>query len=197
LKTGGTFDRVFRRIVKRLVGTKRCLIFDEVERSGYKTLEMLRDLHDETGCPVLLCGKPAIYGKLGFRSMGEFSEVTDQLAGRIVIRRDLTERTRGKNPQPLYSLEDIRQLIHQHDLQLKVEPEAVQWLQSRASALGMGGFGKAVICLYLACKVAFAEGADTITANHLEDVESLLVGHEDAQRVVEVMAESTGMRRVV
>ena len=82
-------------------------------------------------------------------------------------------------------------------MKLHVEPEAVKWLQPRGSALGMGGFGTVVIGLYLACKVAFTEGAETITVNHLEDVESLLVGHEDAQRVTEVMAESTGMRRVV
>lgn len=72
------------------------------------------DRHDETGCLVLLAGKPPIYEKLGFRRVGDYSEVTDQLAARIVIRRDLTLRTRtGKNPQPLFSLEDIRKLIAQ------------------------------------------------------------------------------------
>jgi DNA transposition AAA+ family ATPase len=40
---------VFRRLVKRLVGTKRMLIFDEAERLHYKALETIRDLHDETG----------------------------------------------------------------------------------------------------------------------------------------------------
>ena len=56
LSTNGTFDALFRRLVKRLVGTKRMLIFDEVERAHYRSLETIRDLHDETGCPVLLSG---------------------------------------------------------------------------------------------------------------------------------------------
>ena len=87
-----------------------------------------RDLHDLTGSPVLLCGKPAIYERLGLRSLGDFSEVTDQLAARIVIRRDLTERTRGRKPRPLFTQEDIRKLIHSADLKLHVSPDAVKWL---------------------------------------------------------------------
>ena len=79
------------------------LMFDEADRLRYRTLEFIRDLHDRTGCPVLLVGKPKIYEPLGLRQVGEFTEITDQLAGRIVIRRDLTERTRGDNPEPLFT----------------------------------------------------------------------------------------------
>jgi len=197
LSTAGTFDIVMRRVVGRLAGTKRMLMFDEVERVHHRTLELIRDLHDQTGCPVLLCGKPQVYEKLGFCHVGDFSEVTDQLAARIIIRRDLTERTRGEHPQPLYSLEDIRKLIKQSELKLHVEPGAVKWLQCRASTLGTGGIGIALGCLYLAYKVAFVQGCETITAAHLDDVADLTIGHEDAQRVAEVVAESSGIRRVV
>ncbi len=51
--------------------------------------------------------------------------------------------------------------------------------------------------LYLAAKVAYAKGDQTITVEHLEDVADLTVGHEDAARVAEAVAESSGMRRVV
>jgi len=198
LPTSGPFDTVFRRTVKRLVGTKRMLIFDEAERLHYKALETIRDLHDQTGCPILFAGKPKIYERLGFRDLGDFSEVTDQLAGRIVIRRDLTERTRdANNPQPLFTLEDIRKLIKQSSLKLHVEPEAQKWLQGRASTLGMGGIGKAMVNLYLAAKVAYAGGDHTITVNHLEESDVFTVGSEDAERVAEAVAESSGIRRVV
>ena len=197
LSTHGTFDTVFRRVIERLTGTKRMLMFDEVERAVYKTLEMIRDLHDQTGCPVLLCGKPTIYANLGFRSLGDFSEVTDQLAARVVVRRDLTLRTRGENPEPLFSADDIRRLIKQAELKVHVDPNAVKWLQGRASTLGMGGLGKALVCLYLAYKVAFVKGDAAITAEHLEDVEGLSMGHEDAEAVADVVAESSGIRRVV
>ena len=91
----------------------RLLVVDEAERLSFKALETIRDLHDQTGCPVLFCGKPTIYERLGFRVLGDYSEVTDQLASRIVMKRDLTEWTRGHNPEPLFSLADIRKLITQ------------------------------------------------------------------------------------
>ena len=122
---------------------------------------------------------------------------TDQLAARIIIHRDLTARARGKKPQPLFSLDDIRKLIHQGDLKLHVTPEAVKWLQMRACTLGAGGLGRSLACFYLACKLAFVQNADTITAQHLEEVADLTMGDEDAQRVAEVVAESSGIRRVV
>jgi len=197
LSVNGTFDTVFRRVVTRLTGTKRMLMFDEVERVHYETLELIRDLHDQTDCPVLLCGKPKIFAKLGLRQIGDFSEVTDQLSSRIIIHRDLTLRTRGKKPQPLFSLDDIRKLIHRGDVKLHVAPDAVKWLQMRASTLGTGGLGRALACFYLACKVAFVQDADTITAQNLEDVADMTMGDEDAQRVAQVVAESSGIRRVV
>lgn len=197
LSTSGTFDRVFRRLVKRLDGTKRMLMFDEVDLASYRALEMVRQLHDGTGCAILFAGKPAIYEHLGFRHVGGFSERLDQMGARIIIHRDLTERTRGDKPQPLFTLDDIRRLIRQSDLKLHVAPDAERWLQGRASTLGMGGIGKAKIYLYLAYKVAFVKGDDAITAEHLEDVTDLAAGHEDAERIAEVVAEASGMKRVV
>ena len=76
----GTFDVVFRRLVERLQGTKRMLMYDEADLASYPALEMIRQLHDATGCPVLFAGKPKIYEHLGFRKLGEFSESLDQLA---------------------------------------------------------------------------------------------------------------------
>ncbi|MCK4660184.1 MAG: AAA family ATPase [Phycisphaerae bacterium] len=197
LQASGTFDALFLRLVNRLKGTKRMLMFDEVERVHYKTLETIRDLHDQTGCPVLLSGKPLIYRKLGQRQLGDFSEVTDQLASRIVVKRDLTEHARGKNPQPLFSQEDIRKLIHNSDLKLRVSPDAVKWLQTRASSHGCGGIGKVLVSLYLAAKIAYASSEDVITAATLEKTDELTMGHEDAKSLANTLVEIAPMRRVV
>jgi hypothetical protein len=149
-------------------------------------------------------GKPKIFAKLGLRQIGDFSEVTDPLSSRIIMHRDLTLRTRGKKLQPLFSLDDIRKLIHRGDVKLHVAPDAVKWLQARDSTLGTGGLGRALACFYsfaaqgmLACKVAFVQNEDTITAQNLEDVTDMTMGDEDAQRVAKVVAESSGIRRVV
>jgi len=193
----GTFDRVFRRLCNRLTGTKRMLIFDEADLASYPALEMIRQLHDETGCPILFAGKPAVYEHLGLRHLGDFSEKLDQMAGRIVIKRDLTERTRGTNGEPLYSRKDIQNLVRKSGLTIRLSSDAERWLQSRASTLGMGGIGKAMILLYLAFKLAYSTGATSITDSHLEDAETLTLGNEDASRLSEVVAEAKGMKRVV
>ena len=100
-------------------------------------------------------------------------------------------------PEPLFSLADIRKLITQSGLKLNIEPDAERWLQMRASTLGLGGIGKALMSLYLAAKVAFTKGNGAITVRHLEDVDSLAMGHEDAAQMADVVSDSSGMRRVV
>ncbi|HNQ24745.1 MAG TPA: AAA family ATPase [Phycisphaerae bacterium] len=200
LSTRGSFDAIFSRLVTRLRGTKRLLIFDEIDRAQYRTLEFLRDLHDETGCPLLLCGKPVIYDRLGFREAGGFKQVMDQLSGRVVVCRDLLERTRdrdGRPGEPLYTLADIRALVGQAGLQLRVTPDAERWLQDRACTLGQGGVGKALVYLYLGAKLAFVQGDDVLTSDHLEAVVDLAMGHEDAARRAAMVADSASMRHAV
>ena len=173
------------------------LIFDEADLLEHRAIETIRGIHDQTGCPVLFAGKPRIYEKLGYRALGDFNEVTDQLASRIVMKHDLTERTRGTNPEPLFTKEDIRALVKQAELKLEVSEDAIQWLQERSSTLGMGGIGKALFSLYLAITLAETKGDDRVTASHLEDVDDLAMGHEDAERMAETAAQASGMRRVV
>ena len=67
----------------------------------------------------------------------------------------------------------------------------------RASSLGTGGLGNALACFYLAYKLAFAQGLEATSAEQLEDVTDLTMGHEDAERVAELVAESTAIRRIV
>ena len=51
--------------------------------------------------------------------------------------------------------------------------------------------------LAVTAKVAYSKVEQTITVDHLEDVADLSMGHEDAARVAEAVADSSGMRRVV
>ena len=48
--------------------------------------------------------------------------------------------------------------------------------------------------LYLAYKYAVGVGAAAITAEHLEAVQQTTMGHEDLERMEEVVAESSGTR---
>ena len=133
----------------------------------------------------------------------------DQFGGRITVKRDLTERTGGENPQPLYTLDDVRKMIRQSGLLLKGSRDAEKWLQDHVAHPRPGAIlmtrlpqPKAVSSpaegdWTTIAKVAYAQGDPAITADHLEAVDELTMGHEDAARVAEMVAESSGMKRVV
>ena len=101
---------------------------------------------------------------------------------------------RGRRGEPLFTKDDIRKLIKVASLELKVSRDAVDWLQSRACVIGMGGFGMAAINLYLAYKFAIGSGATEITAEHLEAVQQTTMGHEDVERLEGIVAESSGKK---
>ena len=191
VRTKGSYDATYQKLVDRLVDTRHILVFDEAERLHYRALEGLRDLHDETGCGIILCGKPKIYDMLRFRDVGDFREVMDQLASRVTIMRDLTERTRREhNPEPLFTADDIKALIGAAQLEFKVTAGGVRWLQTRASTLALGGIGKTLTYLYLASRyVSGSKNLDAIDENVLSEIERHLIGPEDAEFVGDYVAK--------
>jgi hypothetical protein len=44
------------------------LLIDEADRLNIRLVEHLRDIHDETGCPVVLIGEPTLYAQLKARA---------------------------------------------------------------------------------------------------------------------------------
>ena len=117
ISRGGSLDVLGRRLFDTLRDLERMVMIDEVDQMTQEGLEFIREMYDESGCAVFMAGKPVIYERLGYREVGTYREVTDQFAGRVGFRRDLTERTRdceGKPPrkaQKLYRREDIQALI--------------------------------------------------------------------------------------
>lgn len=51
-------------IIKSLEGNPRVVFVDEADRLATSRIEDLRDIHDETGCPVVLIGEEGLYAKL-------------------------------------------------------------------------------------------------------------------------------------
>lgn len=47
------------------------------------------------------------------------------------------------------------------------------------------------------CGKTFVTYCGNITSNHLEAADDLAMGHEDAKKVAEAVAESSGMKRVI
>lgn len=74
-------------IIEKLKGSGRLLIVDEAELLSYKPLEILRRIHDKTGCAIVLAGMPKLRANLrGAR--GEYK----QLFSRVGLALDIKTR---------------------------------------------------------------------------------------------------------
>lgn len=138
-----TSNRLFRALTEAngpLRDTNRLILVDEIHklvgRNKDQAMHCLRDIHDETGCPMLWAGMSNVAdyiqtGKVKF-------EPLDQVYSRIkywLNLRDVAERTDGG--PGLYTVEDIRKWINAQ--KIRVTDDAVRYLQMLANTVGMGG----------------------------------------------------------
>jgi DNA transposition AAA+ family ATPase len=56
----------FNIVVKKLKQNQQVIFIDEIDylMNNYKTIETLRDIHDETGCPIIFIGMGLAHRKL-------------------------------------------------------------------------------------------------------------------------------------
>lgn len=86
------------RIIEKLHGSGRLLIFDEAQFLSFRMLETLRHILDESlKVGIVLAGPPSLYEQL----VGRKSQLFDQLFTRVSIKREL----------PLLNLEDVSSIL--------------------------------------------------------------------------------------
>ena len=56
----------FNLVVKKLKQNQQIIFIDEIDylMNNYKSIETLRDIHDETGCPIIFIGMGLVHRKL-------------------------------------------------------------------------------------------------------------------------------------
>jgi hypothetical protein len=137
---------LYDRIKKTLAGTPRLLIIDQIHNlrfaKGDKPLYVLADLHDATRAPQLWCGTSDMVSYLQ-RGQAKGDEPLAQIRRRITYVRDLMQRTYGKDrggrDEPLYTIEEIRQVFASN--KLKLTTDAVRFLWSLACLPDNGALG--------------------------------------------------------
>jgi len=78
-------DMIFRRVVAKLQISPKIIIFDEAQLYNYRTLEIIRRIHDVSGCGVVLAGSYRLYEQMtGPNTIKDY----DQIFSRV-IRREL------------------------------------------------------------------------------------------------------------
>lgn len=180
-KTGWNVARAFAWISEQLTGSHRMIIVDEAENARVDTLNSLRQLHDETGCPILLAGRPPLLAKV--KNTTSDGRIGGSLLGRLTIVRDLTARTRQRGGgEPLFSVEEVVQVLARQKVRLA--RDARRWATALANIVALGdereGCGLGYI-KNLAVLAAHANGkAEEITLAMLQECNELLLGNEYA-----------------
>jgi len=106
-----------RIIIEEVDGRDKILLIDEADRLTVKHIEHLRDIHDETSCPIVLIGEPSIYV---------------QIKARVRIWRRFTQAVEFG---PLAN-EDVM-LFGLKNCGIKIVPEAARILKNKSK----GSFG--------------------------------------------------------
>ena len=103
----------FNLVVKKLKKEPKIIFIDEIDylMNNYKTIETLRDIHDETGCPIIFIGMGLVHRKLErYKHLYDrFSEI-------------LKFETFGVN--------DLSQIIRQLS-EVSFTPDSIEYIQTK------------------------------------------------------------------
>lgn len=103
----------FNIVVKKLKQNPQVIFIDEIDylMNNYKTIETLRDIHDETGCPIIFIGMG-----LAHRKLERYKHLYDRFS------EILKFETFGVN--------DLSQIISQLS-EVQFTPDAIEYIHSK------------------------------------------------------------------
>jgi DNA transposition AAA+ family ATPase len=175
-----TFNRAgirsqLERVIDRLSDTNRLLVIDEAHKLNAGALEVLRDIHDSAGVPIMLIGTAALHDRI--------MEAVGPDAGQLYSRFDIVHHlTQGKDVyeggKPLFTVAEIKELYDV--VPIRLAADAARYLQGLANQLGYGSLRRCKILLRNAARRARKrqglgdEDRVTVTADDLEWVEARL-----------------------
>ncbi len=175
----------FERVIDTLRDSDRLIILDEAQKLNDGALEVLRDIHDTTGVPILLLATKDLHDRI----MATCGPDHGQQYSRFDIVHHLSQ---GKDAyaggKPLFSVAEIKEL---YDLiPIRLAADAARYLQDVANQLGRGSLRRCKILLRNAVRRARKrlglsdEDKVTVTASDLEWVESRLRRESAEQEAV-------------
>lgn len=180
--------RAFELLETKLSNSRRLIVIDEAENLRMDAINGLRQLHDATGCPVVLVGRPPLISTL--RRSVKDDRIGGSLLGRLDLEWDLTARTRdraGKGGQPLFSQSEVTEMLAK--FKVRVAKDALRWLTGLANITALGdereGCGLRYAISLFAVTVHANRGAALITLEHLLQVNALKQGEEYAGQMVQ------------
>ena len=149
-------------VIQTLQGTGRCLLIDEAHQLKHEAFELLRDIHDEAGVPIILAGTVKLNDAVNDHDM-----FFGQMSSRIALRYNVTEGLTatgndGPGGQPLHSIDEIKQLYERDKVRLTGDGRIL--LTRLANLPGLGGLRLCAKIVQVAWAAASGEGKDAIDA---------------------------------
>jgi len=197
---GWEFTRVadaFNAAVDLLGGSGRLIIVDEADNLSNKVLSVVRQLHDATGCPVILAGRPPLHAILT-RTMRD-ARIGGSLVGRVCVEHHLEPRANepGRGDRWLFTVSEIVQMLNAY--KVTYMPDAGRWLTDLANITGLDGQREAGALRY-ALKVwemaITLHQGQTLTADMLREANTLLRGPAWAAQVDLTIKNSVSQAKV-
>jgi DNA helicase TIP49 (TBP-interacting protein) len=120
-------------VLARIEGSNRLIIIDEAHKLNGEAVELLREIHDASGCPIFMLATKDLAERI------ERSADPDhgQLYSRVDIIWPLTQgHDVGAGGKPLFTIDEIRRLYEQ--VPIRLSPDAARYLRDVANDLGRG-----------------------------------------------------------
>jgi DNA transposition AAA+ family ATPase len=168
-------------VKEKLRGTGRLIIIDECHKlcgdsaTDERALNIIRDIHDHNGVPILLSGTVDLGAYLD-RKQARGKEPMAQIRSRIGVCCDLSERCAADGPQgggdPLFTIEEIRRVFAKSKMRLA--PDAARFLMLLANVPDSGGLRTCRNLVIMATKINQAK-AEGLSADMLRQSQRMLV----------------------
>ena len=181
-------SRVAGEVIAKLGGKGRALLIDEAHQLTHEAFEVVRDLHDEAGCPIILAGTVQLTEAVDDNDLfyGQFSS---RIALRYDVSEDLRDGLGGDDPRPLHSIDEVRQLYESD--QVKFTDDGRLLLTKIANLPGLGGLR---LCAKIAQVATAAANGELVSARLILDVIRMLHGKAFAVGRIEPAIERCRLR---
>ncbi len=177
------------RLIENLRGTGRCIIIDEAHQLTHDALELLRDIHDEAGLPIVLAGTISLQ-----QAVDDAGAFFAQFSSRIALRYNVVEDLiagGGPGGRPLHSVEEIRALYESDKVRLTADGRAL--LTRIANLPGLGGLR---MCGKIVQVASSAAGGEAIDARLLLRIIRTMNDQNFAVNTVEAAIQREAQRAI-
>jgi len=160
------------RVIAKLAESNRLIIIDEAHKLTTDAVEVLRDIHDAAGVPILLVATRDLHTRI-LRSL---TPDLGQLYSRFDIILSLVQGhdpNGGDGKKPLFTIEQIKKICAQP--QIRLARDAEEYLSDIANQLGYGSMRR--------CKIVLVNGARAARKRQgVSDEDPVTVHAEDLER---------------